>query len=172
MTKDKIKLFIVDHDSIFRLGLRAAIAQYDNFEIVGEGNISHDTWRELTQGLILNILVIGISSHNSTSEVTSLEFCHQIRQQYPQLPLFVLTPNYDPKQLAKLKAWGVKGYCDRGATINSLIEGLHSVAYGVTYWQTKDFQPQLWQKFLANISKTGRLELEATLKSIDEQLTN
>ncbi|MGL5793755.1 MAG: hypothetical protein ACRC06_04990, partial [Waterburya sp.] len=172
MTKDKIKLFIVDHDSIFRLGLRAAIAQYNNFEIVGEGNISNDTWRELTQGLILNVLVIGISSHNSTSEVTSLEFCHQLRQQYPQLPLFVLTPNYAPKQLAKLKAWGVKGYCDRSSSINTLIEGLHSVAYGVTYWQTKNFQPQLWQKFLANISKTGRLELEATLKSIDEQLTN
>ncbi|MGL5941012.1 MAG: DUF3685 domain-containing protein [Waterburya sp.] len=172
MTKDKIKLFIVDHDSIFRLGLRAAIAQYNNFEIVGEGNISNDTWRELTQGLILNVLVIGISSHNSTSEVTSLEFCHQLRQQYPQLPLFVLTPNYAPKQLAKLKDWGVKGYCDRSSGINTLIEGLHSVAYGVTYWQTKNFQPQLWQKFLANISKTGRLELEATLKSIDEQLTN
>ncbi|MGL4882195.1 MAG: DUF3685 domain-containing protein [Waterburya sp.] len=172
MTKDKIKLFIVDHDSIFRLGLRAAIAQYDNFEIVGEGNISNDTWRELTQGLILNVLVIGISSYSSTSEVTSLEFCHQLRQQYPQLPLFVLTPNYAPKQLAKLKDWGVKGYCDRSSSINSLIEGLHSVAYGVTYWQTKNFQPQLWQKFLANISKTGRLELEATLKSIDEQLTN
>jgi DNA-binding NarL/FixJ family response regulator len=172
MTKDKIKLFIVDHDSIFRLGLRAAIAQYGNFEIVGEGNISKDTWRELTQGLILNVLVIGISSHNSTSEVTSLEFCHQLRQQYPQLPLFALTPNYAPKQLAKLKAWGVKGYCDRSSSINTLIEGLHSVAYGVTYWQTKNFQPQLWQKFLANISKTGRLELEATLKSINEQLTN
>jgi DNA-binding NarL/FixJ family response regulator len=172
MTKDKIKLFIVDHDSIFRLGLRAGIAQYDNFEIVGEGNISNDTWRELTQGLILNILVIGISSHSSTCEVTSLEFCHKIRQQYPQLPLFLLTPNYAPKQLAKLKAWGVKGYCDRAASINTLIEGLHTVAYGVTYWQTQTIQPRLWQKFLANISKSGRLELEEDIQSIDNQLTN
>jgi DNA-binding NarL/FixJ family response regulator len=172
MTKDKIKLFIVDHDSIFRLGLRTAIAQYNDFEIIGEGSISNDTWRELSQGLILNVLVLGISSDNSAVEVDSLEFCHQLRQLYPQLPLFLLTPNYPPKQLAKLKAWGVKGYCDRSSSINTVIEGLHSVAYGVPYWQTKTIQPQLWQKFLANISKSGRLELEATLQNINEQLTN
>jgi DNA-binding NarL/FixJ family response regulator len=172
MTQDKIKLFIVDHDSIFRLGLQTAIAQYNDFEIVGQGNISNDTLRELTQGLILNVLVIGISSYNSTTEVTSLEFCHQLRQLYPQLPLFLLTPNYAPKQLAKLKSWGVKGYCDRGSSINTVIEGLHNVAYGVTYWQTKTIQPQLWQKFLANISKSGRLELEITLQSINQELTN
>ncbi len=172
MTKDKIKLFIVDRDSIFRLGLRTAIAQYADFEIVGEGNISNNTLRELTQGLVLNVLVIGISSHSAESEISSLEFCQQLRQLYPQLPLFLLTPSFSAKQLVKLKSWGVKGYCDRGAGINTVIEGLHAVAYGNTYWRINPSSPKLWQKALSRISKSGRLELEETLQSIDEQLAN
>jgi DNA-binding NarL/FixJ family response regulator len=171
MTQAKIKLFIVDHDSIFRLGLRTAIAQYADFEIVGEGNLSEDTLRELTQGIVLNILLLGIS-YDAASEIASLELTQQLRQLYPQLPLFLLTPNFTTKQIAKLKSWGVKGNCDRGASINTVIEGLHTVAYGNSYWSTNDVQPKLWQQALAKLSKSGRIELEQSLREIEAQLTN
>jgi DNA-binding NarL/FixJ family response regulator len=170
MTQAKIKLFIVDHDSIFRLGLRTAIAQYADFEIVGEGNLSEDTLRELTQGMVLNVLVLGISY--TTAEISSLELTRQLRQLYPQLPLFLLTPNFTRKQIAKLKSWGVKGNCDRGASINSIVKGLHTVAYGNTYWSNDDVTPKLWQQALAKISKAGRIELEQTLQEIKQKLAN
>jgi DNA-binding NarL/FixJ family response regulator len=174
MTQAKIKLFIVDHDSIFRLGLRTAIAQYADFEVVGEGNLSEDTLRELTQGLILNILLLGISygQPNSSPTISALELTQQLRQLYPQLPLFLLTPNFTSKQLAKLKSWGVQGNCDRSANINTIIEGLHAVAYGNSYWSTSDAQPKLWQTTLAKLSKPGRIELEQSLEAIEQQLTN
>ena len=170
MTKDKIKLFIVDCDSIFRLGLRTAIAQYADLEIVGEGSVNNDTLRELTRGLILNVVVIGIN-YDSDSE-SSLELIQQLRQLYPQLPLFVLTPNLPQRQLAKIKSWGVRGYCDRGSSINTIVEGLYAVAYGNTYWQSDRSSPKLWQKALARLSQTGRIELEETLQEIEEKLTN
>lgn len=171
MTKDKIKLFIVDCDSIFRLGLRTAIAQYADFEIVGEGSVNHDTLRELTRGLVLNVVVIGIG-YDSDSEISSLELTQQLRQLYPQLPLLVLTPNLPPQQLAKIKSWGVRGYCDRSSSINTIVEGLHAVAYGNTYWQSNRLEPKFWQKALARLSETGRIELEKTLQEIEEKLTN
>lgn len=170
MTKDKIKLFIVDYDSIFRLGLRTAIAQYADFEIVGDRSVNNDTLRELTRGLILNVLVIGIS-YDSDSE-SSLELIQQLRQLYPQLPLFVLTPNLPERQLAKIKSWGVRGYCDRSSSINTIVEGLRAVAYGNTYWQSDRTSPKLWQQALSRLSKTGRIELEQTLQEIEEKLTN
>jgi DNA-binding NarL/FixJ family response regulator len=171
MTQAKIKLFIVDHDYIFRLGLRTAIAQYANFEIVGEGNLSEDTLRELTQGIVLNILLLGIS-YGKASEIASLELTQQLRQLYPQLPLFLLTPNFTTKQIAQLKSWGVKGNCDRSASINTVVEGLHTVAYGNSYWSTNDPQPKLWQQALAKLSQSGRIELEQSLEAIEAQLTN
>ena len=170
MTKAKIKLFIVEHDSIFRLGLRTAIAQYTDFEIVGEGSVSNNTLRELTQGLILNILVIGISDRDSV-EVASWEFIQQLRQLYPELPVFVLAPELPARQLAKLKSWGVRGYCDRN-NLDNIIEGLHIVAYGNTYWQSDRATRKLWQKALGRLSQTGRIELEKTLQEIEEKLAN
>ena len=171
MIEAKIKLYIVDRDSIFRLGLQTAIAQYADFEIIGAGNISNNTLRELTQGLILNILLVGIDS-SATAEISSWEFVQQLRQLYPQLPLFLLTPDLSVRQLAKLKSWGVRGYCDRSASINTIIEGLRLVAHGNVYWSSDRVSPKLWQKALARLSKSGRIELEQTLQSIEEQLAS
>jgi len=174
MTKAKIKLFIVDHDSLFRLGLRTAIAQYADFEIVGEGNISNDTLRQLTQGLVLNVLVLGMSHGSKTSneEISAWDLTQQLRQLYPQLPLFVLSGNFSTQQLAKLKSWGVQGNCDRSASISNIIAGLQTVAYGNSYWQTNYSSIPLWQQLLARLSKSGRIELEETLEKIESELAN
>lgn len=172
MTQDKIKLFIVDRDAIFRLGLRTAIAQYDNFAIVGEGNISNQTVRELTQGLVLNVLVIGISTDSYRTETSSFKFCQQFRQLYPQLPIFLLIPNtLSRKKLAQLKKLGIRGYCDRSSSINTIVEALSAVAYGNIYWQDNNPPPQSWQRFLGRLSQAGRIELEETLAQINAQLT-
>ncbi|MEL7521640.1 MAG: hypothetical protein AAGJ80_08495, partial [Cyanobacteria bacterium J06553_1] len=170
MTQAKIKLFIVDPDSIFRLGLRTAIAKYADFEVVGEGNLSEDTLRELTQGMVLNVLVLGISYGGATK--SSVELIQQLRLLYPQLPLFLLTPSFDRQQVSQLRSWGVRGNCDRSASINRIIEGLHAVAYGRTFWDVEDSTPKLWQQALANISKSGRIELEQTLQEIEQRLDN
>ncbi|MEM8719549.1 MAG: DUF3685 domain-containing protein [Cyanobacteria bacterium P01_G01_bin.39] len=171
MSQAKIKLYIVDQDSIFRLGLRTAIAQYADFEVIGEGNLSTNTLRELTQGLVLNVMLVGINPL-SEAEILGEEFTQQLRQLYPQLPLFLLTSNFSRSQQRKLKAWGVRGNCDRSANISTIIEGLHTVAYGNTYWHSEDYSPQLWQRALARWSKTGRIELEQTLQAIEAQLAN
>ncbi len=171
MTKVKIKLFIVDHDPIFRLGLRTAIAQYADFEIVGEGEISNDTLRELTQGLVLNVLVIGIGWDRNTAE-SGLKLTQQLHQLYPQLPIFLLTPSFSARQLVKFKSWGIQGNCDRSGSINTIVEGLYTVAYGNVYWQDRQGTPKFWQKALARLSKSGRIELAVTLQQIEAQLDN
>ena len=168
MTKAKIKLFIIDRDAIYRLGLRTAIARYPDFEIVGEGNVSNDTLRELTQGLVLNVLVIGINVE-PTESMSALDLTQQIQQLYPQLPLFLLTPKFSARQSARLKSWGIEGSCDRLAGIDTIVEGLYTVAYGNSYWQ-QDPPPQLWQQALGRLSKNGRIELERTLQEIEARL--
>ncbi|MEL6929254.1 MAG: DUF3685 domain-containing protein [Cyanobacteria bacterium J06600_6] len=171
MTQSKIKLFIVDRDSIFRLGLRTAIAQYADFEIVGEGNLSEDTLRALTQGIVLNVLVLGIS-HDATGLSASLALAQQLRELYPQLPLFLLTPHFSTKQVAKLQSLGIRGNCDRSASINTIVEALQAIAYGSSYWDLDDATPKLWQQILGKISRGGRIELEQALQEIDAKLDN
>ena len=170
MTQTKIKLFIVDRDSIFRLGLRTAISQYPDLEVVGEGNLSEDTLRELTQGIVLNVLVLGISPDSAAE--SGLALAQQLRQLYPQLPLFLLTPSFSTKQIAKLESWGIKGNCDRSGSINTIVSGLQAVAYGNSYWDLNDAAPGLWQQVLGKISRSGRIELEQTLQEVAAKLEN
>lgn len=172
MTKNQIKLFIVDNDPIFRLGFCTAIAQYPDFLIIGQGDTSNDTWRQLAQGLILNILVIGVGLDSAETEFSSLEFCQRLSQVYPELPLFVLSLNLKPKQLASLKSWQVRGHCYKGTDIDTVINGLRSVAYGESYWQkTSSSSPSLLQNTLARVSRSGRQQLYESIELIDRRLT-
>ncbi len=171
MTKNQIKLFVVDNDPIFRLGFCTAIAQYPDFLIIGQGDTSNDTWRQLAQGLVLNILVIGVGFDVPEIEFSSLEFCQRLRQVYPDLPLFVLSLNLSSKQLAALKSWQVRGHCHRGTDIEIIVNGLRRVAYGETYWHQPKLNPPNWlQMALARASRAGRQQLSESLEEIEQRL--
>lgn len=172
MTQDKIKLFIVDNDPIFRLGLRTALEKYPDFEVVGDGNISKDTWRKLTKGLVLNILAIGISSDTNKSKFSSQQFCQQIMNLYPELPLFLLVADWNYRQIATIKSWRVKGYCAKSSSIKTVIDGLYAVAYGNFYWQDRDIPLNFWQQTLVRLSSSGKQQLEDSLEDIEQKLDN
>ena len=53
-----------------------------------------------------------------------------------------------------------------------LLRGLYTVAYGNVYWEAHQIAPKPWQKALAKLSKSGRIELETTLQKIEAELTN
>ena len=171
MTKDQIKLFVVDNDPIFRLGLVSAIAQYPDFTIIGQGDASNDTFRQLTQGLVLNILVVGVGWEGKKLAWSSLEFCQKLRQIYPQLPMFLLLGDLKSKQLATIESWKVRGYCYKGTDIEAIIAGLRCVAYGDIYRPIKHTSPPNWlQVALSRVSRAGRQQLAANLEAIDREL--
>ncbi len=173
MSPNQIKLFIVDNDPIFRLGFCTAVATYADFAIVGQGDTSNDTFRQLTQGLVLNILVIGVGVDVPELEFSSLEFCERLRQLYPELPVFVLTVNFKPRQLSTMKSWGVKGYCSKGTNIEKVIEGLRRVAYGENYWlDSRPIHPNWLQTTLSGVSQSGREQIQETIAEIDKELEN
>jgi DNA-binding NarL/FixJ family response regulator len=173
MSQTKIKLFIVDNDPIFRLGLRTAIEPYSDFVIVGEGETNLDTIRELTGGLIINVLLIGVSGKRFAGEkIFSLQFCRQIRQLYPQLPLFLSISNLTAQQLKTVKSWQIQGYCRKGTAINDILVGLRRVAYGKTYWHDeRTTNPRRWQTILSRWGQSGKQQIEASLQEIATDLS-
>jgi DNA-binding NarL/FixJ family response regulator len=174
MSKAKIKIFIVDNDPIFRLGLRTAIEPYMDFTIIGEGETNLDTMRELTQGLILNVLFIGVTGKRlPKQEISSLEFCRQIRQLYPQLPLFVAFANLSDRQLKRIKSWRIQGYCPKGTSLTEILTGLRQVAYGKIYWQSANQTiPRRWRTILSRWGQSGKQQIQTSLQEIELQLTN
>ena len=173
MSPNQIKLFIVDNDPIFRLGFCTAIANYGDFMVIGQGDSSNDTFRQLTQGLVLNILVVGIGVDKEGLEFSSLEFCQRLRQLYPELPIFVLALNLKTRQLINIRSWGIKGYCDKGTDIERVVSGLRCVAYGESYWlNNKLSRPKWLQNTLSGISQTGRQQIRDSIAEIEVRLEN
>ena len=62
MTTNKIELFLVDRDPIFRLGLSVALKAFPDLVIISQEDTAMATLGQLAQGIIPDILVIEMDS--------------------------------------------------------------------------------------------------------------
>ena len=175
MRKQKIELFIIDRDPIFRLGLCTALGYYEDLQIVIQGNTTEDIFRQLDEGFMPNIILVEWDFENKTDKkLNPLIFCQQLRQLYPQIPLFLLAANWEASDVAKAKGIGIKGFCKKGVNIESLVYGLRLVAAGEIYWQEQNLfdEPNLLQQTLSQISEPGRQQLITDLSDAENRLAS
>ena len=174
MTEQKIELFIIDRDPIFRLGLCAALSHYGDFQIAVQENTTDDIFRQLEEGFIPDLILIEWDMGDKTAKRSNpLYFCQQLRQQYPQIPLFLLAANWEAEDVAKAKAMGVKGFCKKGVNIENLVYGLRKVAIGEMYWQANSLpvnEPTLLQRTLAQLSEPGKQQITEDLSQLENRL--
>ncbi len=172
MTHDQIKLFLVDDDPIFRLGLSTALANFPDLQVIARADTAADTLQQLAEGITPDLLILELGlGRFSSNQVSGLQLCQKLRQQYPNLPLFLLTAYSEPKQLTAARELGVKGYCPKGTATEVLVAAFRSVAEGKTYWQSLSLsRPNFWQTTLARIGQSGRRQIKAELRDIEYYL--
>lgn len=173
MAKQKIELFIIDRDPIFRLGLCTVLGNYGDFRIVLQENTTDDIFRQLEEGFMPDLILIEWDMNDKKEKrLNPLVFCQQLRQEYPQIPLFLLAASWEGDDINKARAIGVKGFCKKGVNIETLIYGLRTVAAGETYWQL-DIpldEPSLLQRTLSQLSQPGKQEITNDLNDIESRL--
>ena len=176
MSEKKIELFIIDRDPIFRLGLCTALSYYEDLQIAVQGSTREDIFRQLEEGFMPDLILIEWDIEDKTeNKLTPLRFCQQLKQEYPQIPLFLLVANWDAEEIAKAKALGIKGFCKKGVNIENLVFGLRKVAIGEIYWQEKNLpikEPNLLQKALSQISQPGKRQISSDLGDIESRLSD
>ena len=175
MRKQKIELFIIDRDPIFRLGLCTALGYYEDLQIVIQGNTTEDIFRQLEEGFMPDMILIEWDFENKTDKkLNPLTFCRQLRQLYPQIPLFLLAANWEVSDVAKAKGIGIKGFCKKGVNIESLVYGLRQVAAGEIYWQEQNLfdEPNLLQQTISQLSQPGRQQITTDLSEVENLLAS
>jgi DNA-binding NarL/FixJ family response regulator len=176
MREKQIELFIINRDPIFRLGLRTALSYYQDLEIALQESTTDDIFRSLDEGFIPDLILIEWDfQEQEKKKLNPLFFCQQLRQQYPQIPLFLLAANWEAEEIAKAKAIGIRGFCQKGVSIASLVSGLRQVAGGAIYWQEKNLpvqEPNLLQRALASISQPGKEQIAIDLEQINDRLNS
>lgn len=139
------QLLTIDGDPIFRLGLRVAIEQYPDLEVVAELSRGTEALRILEARSLgslaakkpadLGILAVETLNWRS-GQTEALAFCRELKSLYPNLPLLLLGGPLTPELLAQVQAAGANGYCPKGRDISLTIEAIRAVASGRTYWAT------------------------------------
>jgi DNA-binding NarL/FixJ family response regulator len=129
------KILLIDDDSIFRLGLRTALAESTNLEIVeAETAIAAlDILAEADNSIALVVLELNIGRHNP-DQLTGLTLCQQLKANYA-IPILLLTAESEPALLVAAQNCGVEGYCPKGVEITLLIEVIYQLISGQFYWQ-------------------------------------
>lgn len=146
-----LRLMLVDEDPVFRLGLRIWLEQSAGYEVVAEASQTQDALAILTRraadraastegqpasqpaapgpsdlDLDLVVLDLGMGTSNP-SQLPGLQLCGAIKQQFPSLPVLVLSARSEPILTAAAQQMGADGVGSRSmpvAELGALIQQL------------------------------------------------
>ena len=139
MSDRRLKLLLIDPDPIFQLGLRFAVAQIADVQIVESAEIPATALQILadrrTDGQFVNLIVLEVVLDIQSDRYDlGMQLCRQLKILYPNLPIFLLSSLTEPNLLAAIKALGVNGYCPKGTAVSEIVAAMRQVAAGGFYW--------------------------------------
>ena len=104
MTNQTISLILVDDDSIFRLGLSTALANYEDIAVINQGD---------TLEMVLEMVI----QQKPNLVIAESQYCESLREKIPDLVIFLLSNLSNAQKLQQIKELGVKGYAKKGIAI-------------------------------------------------------
>ncbi|GAX39416.1 response regulator receiver protein [Tolypothrix sp. NIES-4075] len=133
MSDRPLKVLLIDQDPIFRLGLRVALEQVPNLQVTAEAqtdtvalHILAEFAKKDPKAVNLLILELGNSRY--------LQLCRQLKAEYPNLPILLLSSVSEPGLLMAARDAGVNGYCPKGTPVSELLDAMQLLASGGSYW--------------------------------------
>ncbi len=148
--KRPLQLMLIDEDPVFRLGLKVWLEQQSDFVVVAEAGTAGEalsgvrsrfaTYQESLDNpalrqkkqtlaapidLVLLDLGIGAKDPNATP---GLSLCQQIKTDFPQLPVMVISTQQEPVLQAAAERMGASAYGTRGMSVRRLAQLIRQTA--------------------------------------------
>ena len=145
-----IQLMLVDEDPVFRLGLKVWLEQQSDFVVVAEAGSASEALegvrsrfndyqksldnpalrrkkQTLRPPIDLVILDLGIGSQDPNA-LPGLSVCQQIKTDFPQLPVLVLSAQSEPVLQAAARRMGASAYGTRSMSVRRLAQLIRQTA--------------------------------------------
>ena len=122
-----LRVLIVDDHEVVRLGLKALLADYPEFEVVGEAENGYQAVR-LTLEKRPDVVVMDVRMPG----MSGIEACRHIRAQCPDVRVLMLTSYAEDELLTEAMRAGACGYVLKRVGSAYLVEALRAVARGET----------------------------------------
>jgi len=118
------------------------------------------------------------SAQPTTPFLSGLQLCQQLKAEYPNLPVLLLTAESAPDQLMAAKELGIDGYCPKGCGLALIVQAMRQLMSGQSYWQTlptlrapqmSSVRPPSWHN---KMRQSGLRQIEEALEQVTQQLQN
>ncbi len=127
---EKTTVLIVDSQSIFRAGVRKALAQHlglDRLEIVDcDPADGIESVRRTVEHSSPDVVLLDVDG----SEPGGFEICSDLRRLFPSTGVVMLSPNPNADELMEAMKTGASAYLGKDSTVEELSEAIQSAAAG------------------------------------------
>lgn len=142
----KIRVLIVDDHLMVRMGLRMMLRMGERIELAGEASDGNEAVRlagELRPDVILMDLRM--------PEMDGLEALAQIRQNWPEIAVLILTTYNEDELMIKGLQAGAAGYLLKDTTLETLLHAIEATARGEIL-----MQPEVMGRLLEQAARATR----------------
>ncbi|HEY9747114.1 MAG TPA: DUF3685 domain-containing protein [Allocoleopsis sp.] len=84
--------------------------------------------------ILLNWDLGGAAALASQEQGVGLQLCQVLKNQYPQIPILLLSALQPTEAIATARQIGVEGYCPKGIQATEMLQAIRQVAAGQAYW--------------------------------------
>ena len=126
--KTKSRLFLVEDHAILRDGLRTILADYQEFEIVGEAADGLEAL-QLCETCCPDLVLLDLT----LPKLDGIEVLRKMKQQWPAMAVLVLTMHRSLQLLEDSLVAGANGYCLKDSRLEELVGALRVVIQGQKY---------------------------------------
>lgn len=121
----KIRLMIVDDHEVVRLGMRAAFELESDITVVGEASDGAEALAKI-HVLMPEVVLMDVRME----KMGGIEACREIRSQYPQIFVLMITSYPDDEAVTASVLAGASGYLLKNVSRTELLKAVHQVASG------------------------------------------
>lgn len=155
-----IEILIVDDHSVVRAGLRQIIASCPDMSVVEELADSQDVLSKIRKRKY-SVVILDISLPGKNG----LEVLKEIKNEFPKLPVIILSMYPEDQYAIRALRSGAAGYVSKDTAPEELITALRTVAAGRKY-----VSRVLAEKLAFNLDVDAKKELHETLSDREYQV--
>jgi two-component system nitrate/nitrite response regulator NarL len=145
ITKQTIKVLIVDDHPVVRKGLQSCLARQEHLQIVGEASDGDEAVQK-AMDLAPDVIFMDISM----PRLSGLAATQLLRKEVPKVKVLILSVHNTRDTLVRIIQAGAHGYVSKEASPDELLQAIEKVRGGATF-----FSPEAAQAALSQLVTNG-----------------
>jgi len=130
-TKEIIKIIIADDHPLFRRGLKHALEETSDIEVIGEAS-NGDSLLSMIKSDNLDMVLLDISMPGKSG----LDLLKQLKSEHSKLPILILSVYPEEQYAVRFIKAGASGYLTKESAAEKLAEAIRKIAAGGKYAST------------------------------------